>query len=244
MTTTMDHTDATLSGAAERYILGEMAADERERYEAHFFECAECADEVRAASRFVDAAKPLLQGPASGSAAAAREPVRRKEPSWWQGFIAGFRPMGLAAAAAAALLAIAVGYQSFVLIPGLRQQISDVDGLQAAPEVFLSVARSEPPVVQLTPGDRFASVRLSRTLAREFPYYRVDLQDSTGRTIQSRTVAGRPNGDELTMMLSVHRLAAGAYTLVVAGLESESSRTPASDSIRYPFKLEWRDAPR
>lgn len=243
MTANMDHTDATLSGAAERYILGEMAADERERYEAHFFECAECADEVRAASRFVDAAKPLLQGLPNVSAA-ARESLREKEPSWWQSLLGSFRPMGLAAAAAAALLAIAVGYQSFVLIPGLRQQISDVDGLQAAPEVFLSVARSEPPVVQLTPGDRFASVRLSRSLDRAFPHYRVDLQDSTGRTIQSRTVAGRPNGDELTMMLSVHRLAAGAYTLVVAGLESESSRTPASDSIRYPFKLEWRDAPR
>ena len=56
-------------------------------------------------------------------------------------------------------------------------------------------------------------------------------------------MAGRPNGDELTMMVSVHGLAAGAYTLVVAGLESEAG-TPASDSIRYPFKLEWRDAPR
>ena len=243
MTAIMDHTDATLSGAAERYILGEMAADERERYEAHFFECAECADEVRAAARFVDAAKPLLQGPASGSAAAAREPVRRKEPWWWQGFIAGFRPMGLAAAAAAALLAIAVGYQSLVLIPGLRQQLADGGGLQAAPDVFLSVARGEPPVLQLTPGDRFASVRLSRSLDRAFPHYRVDLQDSTGRTIQSRTVAGRPNGDELTLMVSVHGLAAGAYTLVVVGLESEAG-TPASDSIRYPFKLEWRDAPR
>jgi anti-sigma factor RsiW len=243
VTPNMDHTDATLSGAAERYILDEMDAQERERYEAHFFVCPECADEVRAAARFVDCAKPLLHGPADQLIAPVRTAVRDATPSWWSALLESFRPLPLAAAAAL-LLAALVGYQSLVLIPGLRQQLHDADGVQAAPAFFLSVARGEPPVIQVTPGDRRVSVTLSRTFDRAFPYYRVDVLDASGRTIDSRPVRGGAAGEELTVSIPVLGLPAGSYAIVVAGLESESSRTPASDSIRYPFKLEWRDAPR
>jgi hypothetical protein len=142
------------------------------------------------------------------------------------------------------LLAIAVGYQSFVLIPGLQQQLVEADRMQAVPQVFLSLARGGPEVVEVTRGERYASMTLSRSINRQISSYRVDLQDSTGRTIESRTVAPPPDRDELTVKISLQGLAGGLYTFVVTGLESEGSRTPASDSIRYPFKLEWRDAPR
>jgi len=58
---TMDHATATLTGAAERYVLREMSEQERETYEEHFFSCPHCADEVSAASRFVENATPLLR---------------------------------------------------------------------------------------------------------------------------------------------------------------------------------------
>ena len=243
MTANMDHTDATLSGAAERYILGEMAADERERYEAHFFECAECADEVRAASRFVDAAKPLLQGPASGSAGRRRATrsgrktvvvagLHRRLPS--DGARGG---RGRGAARHRGRLPVARAHSRAQAATGRWRR--PAGGARRVP-VGRARRTSCRPVDPRRPiRERQAQPQLDRA----FPHYRVDLQDSTGRTIQSRAVAGRPNGDELTMMVSVHGLAAGAYTLVVVGLESETG-TPASDSIRYPFKLEWRDAPR
>jgi putative zinc finger protein len=246
MTATMDHTDATLSGAAERYILGEMTTEERERYEAHFFACAECGDEVRAAARFVENARGVLAAmPAESRAATAAAPAPREAaPSWWRSLLASFGPVPLGALATAAVLLVALGYQTLVVVPGLRQQLRNADGLQAAPAYFLSVARGEPPVVQLTPAERVASITLSRSLDRPFPYYRVDVLDGSGRLMQSGTVPARPGGEELTVTLHAQGLPAGAYTFVVAGLESEASRTPASDSIRYPFRLEWRDAPR
>jgi hypothetical protein len=43
----MEHMQATATSAAERYLLDEMPADEREDFEQHFFDCAECAADVR-----------------------------------------------------------------------------------------------------------------------------------------------------------------------------------------------------
>ena len=43
----MEHHEAVRTMAAERYLLEELSDDERDAFEAHFFECAVCADSVR-----------------------------------------------------------------------------------------------------------------------------------------------------------------------------------------------------
>jgi anti-sigma factor RsiW len=50
----MDHNEAIKLRAAERYALGELPEDVRDAYEEHFFDCAECAMEMKAVSAFVD----------------------------------------------------------------------------------------------------------------------------------------------------------------------------------------------
>ena len=47
-------------GTAERYLLGEMTDVERDEYEAHFFSCEACADDVRAAAAFLANARSQL----------------------------------------------------------------------------------------------------------------------------------------------------------------------------------------
>ena len=44
----MDHNEAVRLQAAEKYVLGEFPADLRDEYEEHFFDCAECAVDVKA----------------------------------------------------------------------------------------------------------------------------------------------------------------------------------------------------
>jgi len=115
--TTMDHADATLTGAAERYVIGDMEEQERERYEAHFFCCADCADEVRAAARFVENARPLLHAVPDPAVSVWRAPARVTGPSWWDALVASFRvPLG--AAAAGLVLVGIVAYQSRGAWPG------------------------------------------------------------------------------------------------------------------------------
>src|ERR1039457_1070131 len=59
----MEHNRAVEIKAGERYLLGEMPPDEREDFEEHYFTCAECAQDVRAAARFRANARELLRNP-------------------------------------------------------------------------------------------------------------------------------------------------------------------------------------
>jgi hypothetical protein len=49
---------------------------------------------------------------------------------------------------------------------------------------------------------------------------------------------------ELPLLLKVSDLPSGPYVVVVTGMESESSQTPASDTARYPFTLDRRETAR
>ena len=50
----MDHRQAVETLALERYLLGEMADQERDAFEEHFFSCAECTEEARAGGALRD----------------------------------------------------------------------------------------------------------------------------------------------------------------------------------------------
>ena len=56
----MDHSQAVEQMAAERYLLNELTPEAREAFEEHFFDCPECAMDLRAAAAFVDEAKAQL----------------------------------------------------------------------------------------------------------------------------------------------------------------------------------------
>src|SRR5580700_10047395 len=77
----MDHSEAVRLGAAERYLLGELPPDERERFEEHYFGCLECAQDVRAGAVFVDGARDILrvERDHAPGRVAEREPSR----GWW-----------------------------------------------------------------------------------------------------------------------------------------------------------------
>jgi len=74
----MDHQAAVSGKLTERYLLNELAPEERDDFEEHFFECAECADDVRLGASLVANAKDVLR-------AESRAPERaaaRKAPRW------------------------------------------------------------------------------------------------------------------------------------------------------------------
>jgi hypothetical protein len=219
----MDHTRATATGAAERYVLGDMTPQERDDYEAHFFDCAECADEVKNAAVFLDNAKPLLVN---------------AEPARWPGSRASFVPLPFVALAAAVVFVVA-GYQALVVVPNLRDQLRDAQRLQPASWHFLSVSRGDAPVITVTGRERIG-VTLSRSFDRSFPFYLCEVRDATGRVVLSEVIPAARPGDELQILLPTDGLQSGRAVIAVAGLESASNRTPATDYALYPFTLERR----
>ena len=71
----MNHQEAVSSHATERYLLEEMTEVEKFAFEDHYFDCAECADDVRAAALMREGVKEGMLG------AVAPAPVSTAEPA-------------------------------------------------------------------------------------------------------------------------------------------------------------------
>src|SRR4051794_12388281 len=103
----MEHQQAMETQAIERYLLEEMPQEERDAFEAHFFSCVECAEDARAAAQ-------MLDGVAAGlgrSDAAPTADTRRREVLPFPAAKPAWRTSVALPWAAAALLAIGLGYQ-------------------------------------------------------------------------------------------------------------------------------------
>jgi len=115
----MDHSEAVEQMAAERYLLDELTPDAREAFEAHLFDCPDCALDLRAGAAFVEEAK--VQLPGLTAAAPAPTPSRPREPKikreWWLSWL-----QPAFAAPVFATLLLVVGYQNLVTFPALRLQ--------------------------------------------------------------------------------------------------------------------------
>lgn len=66
----MGHDEAVQTQLVEKYLLGQMAAGERDRFEEHFFDCELCAEEIRTGLLLMD----------NAAAEFAAEPAPRRVP--------------------------------------------------------------------------------------------------------------------------------------------------------------------
>src|SRR5262249_53892741 len=124
--------------APERYLLGEMTDAERLEFEDHFFGCAECAEDIRLGVLMADGARAGLARDAE-PAAIAGPPLVFPTPRRWRASVA--LPY-----AAAAGLALVVGYQAFELRTLGRH---DGGAVALTPATLRPATRGEEPVVRL-----------------------------------------------------------------------------------------------
>lgn len=175
----MTHAEATKTFASERYLLGEMSASERDAFEAHFFSCNECADDMRIASRLRDGAKAGLgiHAPAVQRAA-------------WR--LPAFAPWALAAA-----LAGIAAYQSILVVPELRRQ----NGPQALEPVALRPATRGADLTITVRPDRAVALAVdvnATDAVRELSYA---VRDTQGATVAIGRAPMPPAGTPLLLMI-------------------------------------------
>src|SRR6185295_18863596 len=148
----MDHSGAIQIGA-ERYLLGQLDPQVRNEYEEHYFNCGECAEDVRLTAAFLDNAKPLLRWQEAKSEAAVSSGSR---------FFGWLWPMPAGAVAFALALLGVVSYQNVVVIPKYREQLAGLQAPVHTPSYFLSISRSDLKEVVASRTDRFVALTLSR----------------------------------------------------------------------------------
>jgi hypothetical protein len=204
----MTHAQALEKHAAERYLLDEMPELERYAFEAHFFDCAECAEDVRAGALMREgvAAGLLPSAPAvpvSPLAPPAHVAALPSSSGWRTGL-----PW-----AVAAMLALTVGYQSLWVVPGLRDQAIPA---QAVVPVTLRAATRGAETTVIRPAAGVISFALDVNAAPAGARLAYDLRTAAGAPVVSGTAAAPPPGTPLLLLVPVSAVAAdGSYVLTV-----------------------------
>jgi hypothetical protein len=215
----MDHAEATATYAADRYLLGELSAAEADAFEEHFFDCVDCADELRIGMRFMNGGKGVAREAAEPEEApVVRIDERRPRRSAW-----------LPAAVAAALV-IAVG------APLLMQRRTDsAPAFEVASQhsFLLAESRGTEDVPTLN-GD--APIVLWADVPPEPAYarYEARLQRPEGDPL-TLPFTPDPNGEATP--LTIRGLAAGRHELVIAGVDASGR---GAEIARHPFVVRRR----
>src|SRR5262245_45405687 len=231
----MNHREAVEKGAVERYLLGELPSSESDEFESHFFECVECADELREGAVFEENAKAVFEEDHQ-SAAGAVEPRARYEqvtaPWWtwlWQ------RPWTAAPALAAIALLCVSAYQALVVIPGLRGQLREALSPQPVSSYVLpSLSRGDERALEVAKDSRFYALYMDPTWPGSFQEYLCAVQDASGATRLSVRIPAPAPGKPIQILLSRNQLPSGRYTVVV---RNAAAGRPESELDRYSLIL-------
>ncbi len=189
----MDHEVAAQTHAVERYLLGEMPSSERDAFEEHYFSCAACADDVRAASAMMRDMKAALR---------ERGAVPKTSSPGWLSWL---RPPVLVPTFAAVALLAVVGYQNAVVLPDLKAPRSMNSGL-----ILDGTTRGDAPTLRAGDPLRFLISVEGAPSGRLY----VELDSASGSRARGGEVAA-PAANRPLDVFFPGELAAGRYNLVV-----------------------------
>lgn len=228
----MDHQQAIQLGAAEKYCLDELPPPQRAEFEEHYFGCQDCAAEVRLTADFLDIARQELK---RGNLASATPKAPRR--SWFE-LLA--RPAVLTPAFG--LLVALIAYQNGVVLPRLDGQIAQLrqPGVVATVSLIGSNSRGDalPPISG--PAGRPLLLAFDIPALNTYPGYSCVLIDASGAVLWRVPVSSAQAQDTVSINVPAGVLRAGAYTLVVQGLESQergAGKPRTADLARYRFVL-------
>jgi hypothetical protein len=207
----MDHDVVVRLKMTERYLLGELDPNARDEFEEHFFDCPDCALDVRAGALFVEQSKVVLaeesEPVSAGSPVTAPIPAR---PGWF----AWLRP-AFAAPVMVLLLAV-IGYQNLVTYPHLQQALNNPRVLAWA-SVNVGTWGSGGPVISTHPGEGFLLfVRIPPD--GSYSRHTADLYNPAGKLEWSLTIPASSTQDQWPVQVPRANRTAGSYILVVRGI--------------------------
>ena len=229
----MNHFESTESRAVEKYLLGEMSPVERDAFEEHFFDCPECAVDLRATAAFLDTAKQELKSlPRSQP---ATEPAKRSlSVLRW--------PVFAWAALAASLLVTA--YQNIVVYPHLTREVARLSAPEVLPSLSLVNGNSRG-------GGEAAAVTVSKAkpflLLVDVPTqdrymgYTCSLYSPSGSLAWQVEVSAQEAKDTVSIRVPGVEKVSGTYTLTVRGDSNQAAIGPPVELAHYRFTLNTLD---
>ena len=221
----MDHSEAVRIQAVEKYILGELTPRLRNDFEDHYFDCVDCAVNLRAGVAFAAASRLYF-----AEVAVPERPVAVPTASRWFGW---WKPFVMVPTFAALLFI--VGYQNLVSIPNLRHASNSA--VAVAPPMFSlvnsTVHGSAGTPVQVAQGQPFDLV-LDVTAEPRDPnsIFLLTAKDASGNAVATLSVSALRARQPV--ILHVPGVASeGSYKVVILD-QADGSSTPAGEQ---PFTV-------
>ncbi len=229
----MDHNQAIQLQAAVKYVLGELSQVQRDEYEEHYFDCAECAVDIKALATFADTAREVLRQEKANQLAKESVPARGGWLRWLQPVIA--------VPAFAALLLI-IAYQNAVTIPDAKQEAtSGVSQILFNSHALRGVntAGEEGRTLLIRPDEAFF-LNFDFVPTRSFDSYIGQLEGQDGRVLLRSRIAGGNANQEAHLPIPAGMLHPGKYVLAFYGDPGATGKiNPQNDSGRLPFAVEF-----
>jgi len=234
----MDHSEALQQMAAERYLMNELTPGAREAFEAHFFDCSECALDLRAGAAFVEETKAQLPDLAGALPVPARSRDSKVKRMWWSSWL-----QPAFAAPAFATLLLVIGYQNLVTYPALR---ASADQPRLLPWAPLHGSTRGGAHLAIT-ANRSQGVALPVDLPSQpsmgaYASYSFDLYDPQGKLtwtgLASAPADNASDDQRLSLVIPGAMLNNGAYTVAVSGVSAHGERTEID---KYVFDLHLSD---
>ncbi len=221
----MDHETAEKTGAVERYLLGEFEPGEQAAFEAHFFDCPVCAEEIRTGVIFFENGKAVVRE----ERAAAQASFRAPEPTATRDWFAWLRPATLIPSFAALALLVVVGYQNLVTLPALRQP----QLLSAV--VIAPMARDSGPVVHVDRSHPLFNINFAVDAPRVYPDYVCTFtwQDGGTTVLDLHSGARDVSSFTLGVLLPGEKFPDGRYSLTI-----RPASEPSVVVERYNFTVQ------
>jgi anti-sigma factor RsiW len=212
----IDHQDAVKSLMAERYLLGELNAGEREAYEEHLFSCDACFEQVKAGTEFVGHLRRI----------GTVDPVADVAPPRWAQSLRSM--LAPAFAFVACMLAGTSLYQNMIIVQMLKAP-------QVESRYMLTEQNRGNSVVKAS---RNSKIRLATEFRhpKEFGSYEAQIQTTDGK-VKYVAPFVQPSQDTVELSLYAGALQSGKYVLVVQGRDGDSRQELARD----PFTMQFTD---
>jgi len=231
----MEHQEALRGGAVEKYLLNEMPQPERDEFEAHFFDCQECAADLRATAAFLDGVKATLRNEEKKEllrSRAGRTAPKLLQKSWFE-FL--WRPAFAGPAFALSLLVIV--YQNAVVLPRFAGETAQLRN----PEILTSLSLiggnsrgGDVPSAAIAQGEPLL-ISVDIPAAERFSSYACVLIAPSGAVAWRLPVSATQAKDTVAIRVPAGLLGPGDYRLVVQGRANPAAE-PA-DLANYRFTL-------
>jgi hypothetical protein len=218
----MDHNMVVREKITEKYLLEELDPALRDEFEEHFFDCQECARDVRAASEFVTHSKVVLAERSAPVPVLAKASPSQASSSGWFSWL---RPAF--AVPVLALLLVVIAYQNLATLPHLTNAARQPQLLPAATLNLLTYGENAAPLV-IHADDGFL-VNVIVPPGHKFASYRVDLYNPAAALDGSVAIPAATE-DTWPIRFPGASRQSGKYKLVVHGITASGQEVEVGSS--------------